>query len=348
MALCEIRISTYRRPRWLERAIGSLLAQDLPDWRAVVFDDSPDREGEQVVRNIADKRIEYRPNPRNLGAAGNIDQCFQSGPVAGGAYACILEDDNWFYPGFLSSNVRALTESNCAIGLRNQSVWRQFVDRVERTEETTLGRYYSDGIYSPVQLCARLFLGHGISQGGLFWSLRSAGASLMVGPKISDPGLSETCRTLLITQPVVFRTEPQCAWAQMDESLCVRTFNNTRVYGRAIQSIRRYAVRLHGRSVLAEAARLAQSQQRQREFRTNRLDSFLEFRAQKGRWWRDVARMAKSAAKWITVRDRAGAFIRDLEQALDAQIACSTVATPAVPRPDPSAPGPVDALPTAA
>src|SRR5580704_13426007 len=111
MNLCEIRVPTYRRPQWLERALRSILAQDTPDWRAVIFDDSPDQEGRAVVDRLADARFIYKSNPANLRAAANIDQCFQTRPFVQGEYACILEDDNWFYPDFISSNIQALRES---------------------------------------------------------------------------------------------------------------------------------------------------------------------------------------------------------------------------------------------
>src|SRR5690606_36713123 len=45
-ALVEIRVPTYRRPAWLRHALTTIVEQSLRDWRALVFDDLPDREGE--------------------------------------------------------------------------------------------------------------------------------------------------------------------------------------------------------------------------------------------------------------------------------------------------------------
>ena len=57
MALCEIRVPTYRRPELLERAMRSLQAQTQRDWVALVMDDSPEREGAQAVKKLGDGRI---------------------------------------------------------------------------------------------------------------------------------------------------------------------------------------------------------------------------------------------------------------------------------------------------
>jgi hypothetical protein len=314
MALCEIRVPTYRRPQWLERALRSILAQDMADWRAIIFDDSPDQEGRDVVRRLADARLIYRPNSVNLRAAANIDQCFGPTPLADGTHACILEDDNWFYPGFLSSNLRALAESAAAICLRNQAVWRQLADKVEPTQQTTIGDLYAEGVYSPAQICARLFLAFGISQGGLFWSLTECRSPLTVGPKVTDSGMSEVCRTLLISQPVVVCAQPQCAFAQMDASLCVRSFQSDRVFGRGLQALRRHAAATYGGSIIAEAETLAQRLGRQRELDTNLLDCFLRLRARHQSLSRGMIQLAKSGVKRIFIASPVDDFLKGLDR----------------------------------
>ncbi|MEO0903114.1 MAG: glycosyltransferase, partial [Bacteroidota bacterium] len=106
---CEVRVTTYKRPDLLKRALTSLQEQTYPFWKAIVLDDSPEREGADVVRKINDLRIIYRANPKNLGRNKNIDFAFQSRNIIGGRYACILEDDNYFFPDFIESNIQSLT-----------------------------------------------------------------------------------------------------------------------------------------------------------------------------------------------------------------------------------------------
>jgi Glycosyl transferase family 2 len=329
MSLCEIRVPTYRRPQWLERALRSILAQDTPDWRAVIFDDSPDQEGRAVVDQLADARFIYRPNPTNLRAAANIDQCFQTGPYAGGDYACILEDDNWFYPAFISSNIQALQQSGTTICLRNQAVWMQYADRIEKTSNTTLGGIYSNEIYDPAQVCARLFLSlAGISQGGLFWSTRQCRSDLLVGPLVSDSGLSEACRILKIIEPITFRDEPQCAYSRMDDSLSVRTFLSYRSFARGIQAIRRHIVHLHGQAVLQYGAAVAATIKREPLFEASVLDSLLLIRPRHLSLSQILIRLIRGAARYLAQTDPVKEYLRQQSAKNESTAAQSASANP--------------------
>src|SRR5215467_15983495 len=98
----EVRVPTYNRPGLLRRAIDSLRSQTYPYWKAVVFDDSTSGESQDVTESAGDERISYQRNPVRMGAAGNIDQCFSPSKVASGHYGCLLEDDNFWLPNFLS------------------------------------------------------------------------------------------------------------------------------------------------------------------------------------------------------------------------------------------------------
>jgi glycosyltransferase involved in cell wall biosynthesis len=100
----EIRVSTFRQHALLERALVSLQNQTHCNWMAIVFEDSPENCGKHVVQMINDQRISYVPCSRNLGLVGNLSRCFSSSPYAvGSSFACVLEDDNYYYPGFLEN-----------------------------------------------------------------------------------------------------------------------------------------------------------------------------------------------------------------------------------------------------
>src|SRR6516165_10159211 len=98
----EIRIAACNRPNMLRRAVKSLQTQTYPHWKAIVFDDSSSYTSKDVIQSVADDRISYVHNLKRLGAAGNIDQCFSPTNITGGDYACLLEDDNFWLPDFLS------------------------------------------------------------------------------------------------------------------------------------------------------------------------------------------------------------------------------------------------------
>jgi glycosyltransferase involved in cell wall biosynthesis len=64
-----IIITTYKRPKLLQRAIESVLAQSYEDWVLVVADDGSGDDTESVIRSHTDqdKRIIASPTKENLG-----------------------------------------------------------------------------------------------------------------------------------------------------------------------------------------------------------------------------------------------------------------------------------------
>ena len=59
MAKITIIMPTYRRYRWIQCAIESLLAQEMDDWRLHVVSDGSDQEKRKVVEQYGDSRILY-------------------------------------------------------------------------------------------------------------------------------------------------------------------------------------------------------------------------------------------------------------------------------------------------
>lgn len=272
MELCEVRIPTYKRPRLLERALASLIEQDYPDWVALVMDDSPEQEARSIVAAFEDDRIQYRPNSTNLGCAGNIDQAFTPHGLIGGSYACILEDDNWLMPSFLSQNIASLKAHRVNVVLRNQAIWTQTQGVAQPTGRTTRGTWFRDRQYTPIELQAHLFYFEGLSNGGLFWrtSLRS---NLQVGDQVSDSGLQEYCRTLQLNDCVYFESEPLCCWAEMPLSLSLRNAVADRVFGRGVQSIKGHLLQKNGEAIVQEATRIAQQVNQQHELESSLIDA---------------------------------------------------------------------------
>lgn len=67
-------IPYYSGIDYLKRAIESVLAQEDPNWRCVVADDSSDPSVEGVVAEVGRGRVRYVKNPKNLGIGGNFNQ----------------------------------------------------------------------------------------------------------------------------------------------------------------------------------------------------------------------------------------------------------------------------------
>jgi glycosyltransferase involved in cell wall biosynthesis len=71
-----IAIPFYRGLEYLESAIESVLAQNRPDWRLFVFDDSGQiGEVGELLGSYADPRVAYHRNERNLGMVPNWNRC---------------------------------------------------------------------------------------------------------------------------------------------------------------------------------------------------------------------------------------------------------------------------------
>lgn len=213
--ICEIRVPTYKRPKLLERALQSLQAQTYTKWQCVVFDDSPDGEGEAVVKHVDDSRIGYRKNLINLGISENLGLCFKTRSIVGGDFACVLEDDNFFMPDCLWQNVAALDRSGTAILLRNQCIERNVRNGLfgEVTTDTTLSRIFNEQTYSPTELLYSIFLGGGISNGALFWRTDCA-SQLHLGSEVRDPVLQEFVRPFLIQERIFFARAPLAVWQE--------------------------------------------------------------------------------------------------------------------------------------
>jgi glycosyltransferase involved in cell wall biosynthesis len=157
--LCEVRVPTFRRHKLLRRALLSLLEQTYRHWRCVVLDDCPDGSARSIVEAIQDHRIDHLQNPQRLGAVGNIDKSFFRGPMLGGDYAFVLEDDNYLLPDHIERSIGILSENNASVAFCNQ--YCEMVDvpgepgRIAK--EKTLNWRYQEGIYSPDELLPALF-----------------------------------------------------------------------------------------------------------------------------------------------------------------------------------------------
>jgi len=92
---------TLGRPE-LERALESLLAQDLPDWEAIVVDDG-DGTGIELARRLADPRIAAVPSP----GTGQVDARNAAICRARGEMVCWLDDDDWWDDPAHLSTLRA-------------------------------------------------------------------------------------------------------------------------------------------------------------------------------------------------------------------------------------------------
>ena len=251
-ALVEVRIPTFKRSGSLRRALTCLLRQTWREWRAIIFDDSPENEAKKIVSTFGDARIQLQSNPIRLGAAGNLDQCFQVRPLVGGEFAFVLEDDNGLRPEFIAANVQALRASGLSLLMREQEIFDELGEGIwSATGLRTKGRIYPRAErYTPLYVQGSIFLNDAVANGGLFWDTAKCRSQLVVGNSVADSGLQEFCRTVQIVEPLIFCQEPLGIWTRMGNTRSVRSFLQNRVFGRSLQALQQKLLSVHGDRLL--------------------------------------------------------------------------------------------------
>jgi len=191
-----------------------------------------------------------------MGAAGNIDQCFSPQAMLSGNYGCLLEDDNYWLPDFLSELSGSITETNSQLILANQRI-NDEGSGLQGQDITTRGDWFSDGAVSPLYLRANLLLMEGISNGGLVWRLEDD-IDLRVGSTVKEAGLQEACRSLLVRTPFRFISRALAVWTSVPQAASARAEDTYRTFGRGMQSVRSFVLRCHGRTVVNVARQIAE------------------------------------------------------------------------------------------
>lgn len=100
-----IVVPTFRRPELLSQCLASIVRQDFRSYVVLVCDNSPGREGEPVVAELADERFVYCPRPRNLGILQNAVQGFVDATTP---WVMEVDDDDLLHPHCLSALMRPL------------------------------------------------------------------------------------------------------------------------------------------------------------------------------------------------------------------------------------------------
>ena len=129
--LITVVIPTYRRPKFLRRAIQSVLNQTYTNFRLTIYDNASGDGTSAVVGAISkqDSRVIYHCHPQNIGAINNFN--FGMAQVSS-PYFSLLGDDNYLLPKFFEEAVRHLNDCS------EKTI---FVGQVENVDEQ--GRFMS-------------------------------------------------------------------------------------------------------------------------------------------------------------------------------------------------------------
>lgn len=119
-----VYIVTYRRHHMLKRSIASVLAQTHRDLALYVVNDDPgDQEVARIVASFCDPRARMFEPVEKRGPTRNFNLVFQERDVP---FSALLEDDNWWEPTFLESQIRVLEHFRDApVVVGNERIWKE-------------------------------------------------------------------------------------------------------------------------------------------------------------------------------------------------------------------------------
>lgn len=109
----SIVMPTYNvHPRWLRKAVASVLRQSYPEWELCIVDDaSPDeatrRELRRLERRLPQSRLKIRRRPVNGGIATATNDGIE---IATGEYIGFLDNDDELHPQALAHVVKVINE----------------------------------------------------------------------------------------------------------------------------------------------------------------------------------------------------------------------------------------------
>ena len=122
----SVLIPTYNYAGFLDETIQSVFAQTYTDYELVIVDNhSTDNTDEVVQKYLADERVTYYKNEKNLGVVGNWNRCLE---LATGEYIKFVCADDKIHPQMLEKyvpimdkypNVSLITCDKLAFGSKN-------------------------------------------------------------------------------------------------------------------------------------------------------------------------------------------------------------------------------------
>lgn len=209
MARLAVWVVTYRRPLLLQRALHSLLAQTVQDWKAYVVNDDPEDERvEDLIKTINDSRISLYTPLKKRGASASFNLAFNSSCCD---YASLLEDDNWWEPEFLETMLERLScHPEVDIAVSNERIWK----------ETTTGDWLNTGRTIWPEGPDRLFTSDFDFACG---SAKLCNSSMMIRrsgrPQFLTPDdipvdVTEHFRERCVTQPILLVNNPLANYAE--------------------------------------------------------------------------------------------------------------------------------------
>ena len=91
--LISIIIPTYNRPKYLQKAIETIIKQTYSNFEIIIIDDASTLDSKNIVESFKDKRIRYFRNEKRRGAPFSRNQGIDK--AKGELIAFLDDDDEW-------------------------------------------------------------------------------------------------------------------------------------------------------------------------------------------------------------------------------------------------------------
>lgn len=97
--LLTVAIPTYRRAKYLQDAINSVLMQDHCgiSYEIIVVNNEPNQKMDELVSRYKGEPVLFYRNEENYGQVGNVNQCAM---LARGTFIAYLHDDDLLFPNY--------------------------------------------------------------------------------------------------------------------------------------------------------------------------------------------------------------------------------------------------------
>ena len=146
--LVSVIIPTYNRAYCIENAVRSVLNQEYENMEILVLDDGSTDHTDTVISEIGDKRICYRKNQTNCGAAATRNIGIQ---LAKGEYIAFQDSDDIWLEGKLQRQIQMIENSTC--GMVYSCFEREFPDgRLEKVPRDGIQEEAKQGMIYPYLL----------------------------------------------------------------------------------------------------------------------------------------------------------------------------------------------------
>lgn len=107
MTTVDVMLPHYGRLDLVQATVRSVLAQDDPNWRLTILDDTGEAADDALAdwcAGLSDERVRYLRNPRNLGINRNFQQCVDR---AEHELVVIIGNDDLMLPNYVATVRRA-------------------------------------------------------------------------------------------------------------------------------------------------------------------------------------------------------------------------------------------------